>query len=96
VDLYNQYKEKGFEIVSINVADSAEDVAQFFRKFNARHIGALNKTDTDVMGLYGVEGTPANFVIDREGRLVGGKISGYGKGDTRIDRALKKAGLGAE
>ena len=56
----------------------------------------LNKTDQDVMKLYGVEGTPANFVIDREGRMVSGKISGYGKGDTRVDKALKKAGLGAE
>ena len=78
------------------MADSAEDVAQFFAKYRARHIGALNKTDTDVMELYGVEGTPANFVIDREGRLASGKISGYAKGDTRIDRALKKVGLGAE
>ena len=78
------------------MADGPEDVAQFFKKYRARHIGALNKTDMDVMQLYGVEGTPANFVIDREGRMVSGKISGYGKGDTRVDKALKKAGLGAE
>ena len=76
----------------MNVADSAPEVAQFFQKYRATHIGALNKTDMDVMELYGVKGTPANFVIDREGRIVS-KIVGYGPGDTRIDAALRKAGL---
>ena len=85
-------KDKGFEIVSVNVRDSAEDIAQFFKKYKASHIGAMNKTNDDVGDLYGVEGTPTNIVVDREGRVVQ-KIVGYSSGDTRIDKALKKAGL---
>lgn len=95
VQLYNENKDKGFEIVSINVTDTAEEVAQFFRKYNAHHIGALNKTDVDAQQLFGVQGTPTNVVVDREGHIVK-KIVGYSKGDTRIDQALKKAGLDME
>lgn len=77
------------------MTDTAEEVAKFFRKYSARHIGALNKTDDDAQKLYGVEGTPTNVVVDREGHIVQ-KIVGYSKGDTRIDKALKKAGLDME
>jgi hypothetical protein len=95
VQLYRENKEKGFEIVSVNVADSAQDVAAFFRKYGATHIGALNGTRDDVAKLYGADSTPRNFVINKEGQVIA-EIKGGGKGDTRIDKALKKAGLGAE
>lgn len=41
--------------------------------------------------LYGVEGIPATFIIDRNG-IVAATVIGYDDGDTRIERAL--AGLG--
>lgn len=92
VQLYADNKDKGFEIVSVNVADTAPEVAQFFQKYHAKHIGVMNKTDDDVMKLYGVSGTPTNVVISREGKIVT-KIVGYAKGDTKIEAGLKKAGL---
>ena len=94
VKLYNQYKDSGFEIVSINTSDTAEEVAEFFHKYNAKHIGALNGTNDDAAKMLGVTGTPANFVINREGRITA-KIVGYREGDTRVHKAILRAGLGA-
>ncbi|HEX2854569.1 MAG TPA: redoxin domain-containing protein [Opitutaceae bacterium] len=42
--------------------------------------------------LYGVNGIPAQFVIDREG-LVSALIEGYGEGDHRLEESLAKLGV---
>jgi thioredoxin-related protein len=92
VKLYNQYKSKGFEIISVNVQDSPDEVAAFLEKYGAKFVGAINGSPTDVAKLYRVRGTPRNFVINAEGAIVA-DITGYGQGDRRIDNGLRKAGL---
>jgi thioredoxin-related protein len=93
VQLHREYKDKGFEIVSVNVRDSAEAVGEFFRKYGATHIGALNRTSDDVAKLYGVEGTPTNVVINKDGQITS-KLVGFNK--SKLVSALKRAGIGAE
>jgi len=90
VELYNEKKRKGFEIVSVNVRDSGPEVLQFMQEFGATHIAAINRTRADVAKLYGVRATPTNVIIDRNGNMVDNIL---GADMSRMQRALGKAGL---
>ena len=88
--MYNEKKSKGFEIVSVNIRDSAPEVLDFLQSFGATFIGALNRTKSDVAKLYGVAGTPTNVVIDRNGNILE-KVVGFDM--NKLNRAVSKAGI---
>ncbi len=90
MEMYNEKKSKGFEVVSVNVKDSAPEVLDFLQQYGATFIGALNRTRADVMKLYGVTGMPTNIVIDRNGNILE-KVVGYNM--AKLDRAISKAGI---
>jgi hypothetical protein len=90
VELYNDKKSRGLEIVSVNVRDSGGEVMQFMQEFGATHTAALNRTRADVARLYGVRGTPTNVIIDKSGNIVETIV---GANMTRIHRALSRAGI---
>ncbi len=92
MQLYNKYKSQGLEFISVNVSDTAPDAKKFFAKYGATWIGTVNGSPTDVADLYKADSTPRNFVINREGQIIR-EISGYSKGDKRLDQALKRAGI---
>ena len=73
MELYNEKKDKGFEIVSVNVLhphDTQLEIQQFQQEFNANFSIVMNKTRADVAGMYKVNATPTNIVIDRNGNIV--------------------------
>ncbi len=43
-------------------------------------------------GLYGVNGIPTQYVIDKEGKVAAVNV-GYDEGDTRLEEALNKIGV---
>jgi thioredoxin-related protein len=90
VKLYNEYREKGFEIISVNVQDTPAEVAQFLHKYGAQFIGAINSSPTDIAELYGVTATPTNVVINQEGQIVA-KLVGLDM--NRLLGSLRRAGL---
>jgi thioredoxin-related protein len=94
--MYAENKSKGMEVVSVNVrypSETREEISQWLEGFGATgFIGVLNKTNADVMRMYGVSGTPTNVIIDREGNIVK-KIVGFNANSNDIPNALIKAGL---
>lgn len=67
--LYNQYRDKGLEILAVNIQEDAE-MAGAFMKNNGLTFQAVLDSDGQVSGSYGVQGIPTSFIINREGRIV--------------------------
>ncbi len=70
-DLYVKYRERGFEVVAINVDDPVEDGREFLLDTPLDYLIAAD-TDSAVLDQYGVIGMPTSYLIDPQGvvRLV--------------------------
>ncbi|TAK65738.1 MAG: redoxin domain-containing protein, partial [Bacteroidetes bacterium] len=67
VKLYSQYKNKGFEIVSVGVETNEQDVQLFVEKYGIRwQVGV----DDRISNAYGTYGLPDNFLFGSDGGLI--------------------------
>ena len=66
--LYNKYRDRGFTILAVNAGnENPRIVRQFARKHDLPYPILLN--GRRVRGDWGVNRIPANFYIDRKGKL---------------------------
>lgn len=70
-DLYNKYRDQGFEIVGINIDNPIEDGLDFLLD-TPLDFKIPSDPDGDTPTLYDVYGMPTSYLIDRQGvvRLV--------------------------
>lgn len=68
--VYEEHRDRGFEIVGISMdtADAADDVAMFVDEYGVTYT-ILHDARMRGMELYNVLGLPATFLIDRDGVL---------------------------
>ena len=78
VELYHQYKDRGFTILSIETTNRAEAAKEFTTSVGADFPIVLDDNDTSER-LFGVRATPTNLMIDRAGRIIFSSV-GYGPG----------------
>ena len=71
--LYRQFKDDGLIIVAINFQESRKQVKVFMDNFRLTFPALLDQKG-EVGGLYGVFSLPTTYLIDPEGRLIGGAI----------------------
>ena len=74
--LHNKYRNKGFEVVGINLADDNPNVAGFLREKKISYTNLIGNDKVQV--LYGpITGFPTTLIIDRQGTIrehfVGGR-----------------------
>jgi len=82
--VYKKYRDKGFEILAISTDTSTEPVKKFVKEYK---LSFLILMDADnVSGLYGIQGLPTSFLIDREGKIVKVRLGKY----KEIESDLKK------
>src|SRR5690606_4380029 len=67
-ELYGKYRERGFEVVAINVDDPIEDGDDFLIDRDFDYLIAAD-TPNKVLTEYGVVGMPTSFLIDPEGKV---------------------------
>jgi len=69
IELYDEYKEQGFEMVGISLdARGANDVKPFVEKMNVNYTMLIG--NQDVTKQYGgIGGIPTTFVIDKAGQI---------------------------
>ncbi len=67
--LYTKYKDKGLEIVAVNILENKNVVSRFVKKNKITYFVVLD-TDGKVAQLYNVRGIPQNFLIDTKGKIV--------------------------
>jgi cytochrome c biogenesis protein CcmG, thiol:disulfide interchange protein DsbE len=85
-ELYNRYRDQGFEVLAVNVDNPIEDGLDFLLDVDLDYLIPAD-TDNKVMEMYKVVGMPTSYLIDREGYIR--KVhTGFREGDIEI---LEKA-----
>jgi peroxiredoxin len=69
--LYKRYKKRGLEILAVNMGESAAQVKAYVARHGLSFPHVLD-ADYKVTSMFSVRGTPANFFVDRQGRILGG------------------------
>ena len=80
--LYETYKDRGFNVVAVD-GKRQTDLATKFIEENGLTYTALENGEDDAevaMSVFGVQGYPTSFLIDREGRIMFSHL-GFEAGD---------------
>ena len=67
VQLYEKYKDKGFEILGVAVRTNESNVRSFMGKYNVRWPMGIKD---EVAVAYGTYGLPDSYLFNRKGTLV--------------------------
>lgn len=75
---YKQYKDKGFEILSVSLDNSRANWTKAIAQEGMAwpQLSDLKGNDNAVAKLYGVSAIPATFLVDREGKLISTGLRG--------------------
>jgi len=68
-DLYKKYKDRGFEIISVNIKEPKSALAKFVSSKGISYTVLLDQK-AKVADLYGIRGIPTNFVINLKGEII--------------------------
>ncbi len=78
-EVYNRFRDKGFEIYSISIDEEA-DKGKWIQTIQEKEMGWTNVLRTDAKSTteaYGVQGIPANFLIDcSTGKIIATNLRG--------------------
>lgn len=87
VQLYERYKQQGFEIVAVSLDVNKQQWINAIAKDSLTwpNITDLKGADNIPALMYGVYGIPANFLIDPEGKIIAKDLRGI-----LLERKLKK------
>jgi peroxiredoxin len=72
VKLYNKYKDKGFEVVAVSIDSKRSEWKKASKYFRLPYTSLLDPKgwNATVIDTYGINGIPATFLLDKEGRIV--------------------------
>lgn len=89
--IYEKYKDKGLEIISVSLDTKKENWMQAIQNdgMNWIHTSDLQGWDNTAAELYGVRSIPAIFVLDENHRIIGQNLRGKELEDT-IEKLIKK------
>jgi thiol-disulfide isomerase/thioredoxin len=79
VETYKKFKDRGFTVFSISLDASKEAWVQAIKEDKLTwptHVSELKKWAGRVNALYGVEGIPATFLLDKNGKVAGKNLRG--------------------
>ncbi|MDX1904283.1 MAG: TlpA disulfide reductase family protein [Thermonemataceae bacterium] len=78
VRAYQKYKAKGFDILGVSLDREKEAWLAAIKKDNLTwtQISDLQFWDSPVVPLYEIEGIPANFLLDKEGKIIAKNLRG--------------------
>jgi peroxiredoxin len=91
VSVYNQYKDKGFEILGVSLD---KDKASWLKaiaddKLTWRHVSDLKYWQSDVAVKYGVQSIPFTLLLDKEGKIIAKNLRGDALGK-KLEELLGK------
>jgi thiol-disulfide isomerase/thioredoxin len=78
VEIYNEFKPKGFEIVGIAAESNHQQWTKAIKadKLNWINVTDLKGSDNQAAIIYGVSGYPSNFLIDQNGIIIAKDVYG--------------------
>jgi peroxiredoxin len=79
VSAYEKYSSKGFEILGVSLDESKAKWKKAINadKLNWTQVSDLKGWENAAAKLYSVEGIPTNFLIDKNGMIIGKNLRGY-------------------
>lgn len=66
---YHQFKDKGVQVLAVDIQESQLAVKEFASRYNL-DFPIMIDTDKEVMTAYGIDPLPATFLIDKNGNVV--------------------------
>jgi thiol-disulfide isomerase/thioredoxin len=101
-ELARTYREQGVVVIASCTRDEREKFEAWVAVHGADYPDVVFAHDPLAMGEdraakvhYGVDGIPVQFVLDREGRVIG-SIKGYFPGEVLLDAMLARAGIAVD
>ncbi len=92
-EVRNKLKSKGFEVLAVNLDEEPEAGLAFLKQFPVDY-PVVSDTQGKTPELYGVQGMPTSYLIDRKGQVqlvhVGFKKSDMAELEHQINLLLKK------
>ncbi len=78
VKTHKEYAAKGFDVLGVSLDDNKEDWVRAIRSdnLNWKHVSDLKRWDSEIAALYKVDGIPASFIIDPQGKIVAKNLRG--------------------
>ena len=78
VKLYQQYHDKGFEILGVSLDKNKEDWLKAIKADNLTwiHVSDLQYWQNAAARLYGVNAIPQSFLLDKDGKIIGKGLRG--------------------
>lgn len=78
VRMYEQYKDKGFDILSVSLDNARDRWLQAIEqdKLTWKHVSDLKGWENSVAQMYEVQGIPKTFLIDPQGKIVATDLRG--------------------
>lgn len=73
IELYDKYKERGFNIVGVSLDENRRSWLRHLRKSDTPWVNLCIKNEDDsdkLYGLYHLSGLPAGFLVDKTGQIV--------------------------
>jgi peroxiredoxin len=78
VAAYNRYKDKGFTVLGVSMDSNRDPWLAAIQQDNLNwtHVSDLKGWGNEVGKIYGVTGIPANYLLDKEGKIVAKDLRG--------------------
>ena len=78
VRMYDKYKDKGFAIYSVSLDKDKESWVRAIRndRLTWTHVSDLKYWQSEAAQKYGVQGIPATFLLDKDGKIIAKNLRG--------------------
>jgi len=78
VEAYNRFRDKGFDILGVSLDDNKEDWLKAIEDdlLTWNHVSDLQGWSNAAAVQYGIQGIPANLLLDKEGRIIDKDLRG--------------------
>jgi thiol-disulfide isomerase/thioredoxin len=86
--LYQRFKDKGLDILAVNIQERKADVEAFMRRNKLTFPAALDE-DGRIAQQYGVMGIPTSYILDRQGRVILRLVGSINWDDPKIFAAFE-------
>ena len=86
--LYQRFKDRGFEIIAVNLRESGNEVAAFMSQYKLTFPAVLDSRGV-TGSIYNVRAIPTTYIIDRRGLIVGQLVGSIDWNTPEIISALE-------
>ncbi len=88
-DMKAAYKDKGFEVVAVNLDKERELADAFLKQVDVNFIVAFDESG-DTAAEYKLRGMPSSYLIGRDGKLYASHIGFREKDKSKMEHAIKQ------